>query len=137
MKFSFLHKSASLVLAVLVLFSTMSLTVEKHFCGGQLIDVAVFTKLHRCGDGISEMPTLDTLKKSCCKDEVDIIEGVTNLHVPSFQGLDVDGQDFAVGFIITYYNLILNEDSNLSVFRHYEPPNLVKEIYLFNETYII
>ncbi|WP_370391633.1 hypothetical protein [uncultured Winogradskyella sp.] len=136
MKASLLHKGLSTVLSVLVLLSTLSVTIEKHFCGGQLVDVAVFSKLDRCGGDIDDMPTSDTLKSSCCKDEVDVIEGIDDLNVTVFEDVEIKLQKFAVVFFISYY---LHSDgvSNPIPSGYYKPPNLVKDIYILNETYLI
>lgn len=43
MKKAFQH-SISVAMAFLVLFSTFSFTVDKHFCGSFLVDKAIFLK---------------------------------------------------------------------------------------------
>ncbi len=136
MKASLLHKGLSTVLSVLVLLSTLSLTIEKHFCGGQLVDVAVFSKLNRCGGDIEDMPTSDTLKSPCCEDEVDVIEGISDLNLTSFEDLDVNVQDFVLTFFSTFY-FYFEGDFNHTPHKHYRPPNLIKDHYIFNETYLI
>ena len=49
------HKIFSVTLALLVLMSTLSFTVEKHFCGDVLVDVSVFTETQKCGMESYEM----------------------------------------------------------------------------------
>ena len=34
----FLHKSMAILMAVVVLFTTMSFTVDMHYCGDSLVD---------------------------------------------------------------------------------------------------
>ncbi len=67
----FVHKIFSMLLALLVLFSTVSFTIEKHFCGDVLVDVSVFAEAQKCGMEALEMATRNLAKKSCCKDEVE------------------------------------------------------------------
>tara|TARA_R110002033_G_scaffold155892_1_gene192145 strand:+ start:131 stop:289 length:159 start_codon:yes stop_codon:yes gene_type:complete len=45
------YKIASFLMALLVLFSTFSFTVDKHFCGNTLVDTAVFGKGESLCDG--------------------------------------------------------------------------------------
>ena len=71
MKKSF-SKIASFLLALLVLFSTFSFTVEKHFCGEFLMDVSFIGHADDCG---MDMENVSAKKKNCCKDEVHHIEG--------------------------------------------------------------
>lgn len=70
---------AALFLTALVLFSSVSFTVEKHLCGGQVFSESVFGKAKDCGmdDGCCTKENSDSSlsKKSCCKDEIQIING--------------------------------------------------------------
>ena len=70
-----LHKGFCTVMALLVLVSTLSFTVEKHFCGNTLIDVSLFSEADKCDMEMMEMELAKITKKSCCKDVVDVIEG--------------------------------------------------------------
>jgi|TARA_B110000908_G_scaffold21553_1_gene24330 hypothetical protein len=78
-----LLKIASISLAFLVLFSTLSFTVEKHYCGNFLMDVAYVGHTDGCGMEMNTPTT--TMKKNCCKDEIQKIEGQDELQ----QNVDV------------------------------------------------
>ena len=39
----------SMAMAVLVLISTLSVSIEKHYCGDHLVDVAIFAEAEKCG----------------------------------------------------------------------------------------
>ena len=43
------QKITSLIMAFVVLVSTMSFTYDLHFCGDILVDVALFAKADSCG----------------------------------------------------------------------------------------
>ena len=65
------HKIMSLLMAFVVLFSTMSFTVDMHYCGDTLMDTAIFHKAETCGMEM-ENPLTDgcsITKKNCCSDE--------------------------------------------------------------------
>ena len=76
MKLNFTYRVTSMFLAVLVVFSTLSFTVKKHFCGTNLVDVAVFSDVKGCG---MELASMGKMKKPCCKEEVEIIKGLEDL----------------------------------------------------------
>ena len=63
------HKITSMLMAFVVLFSTMSFTIDMHYCGDTLVDTSVFGKAHSCG---MEMKKTDSTsdrsiaKKNCC-----------------------------------------------------------------------
>ena len=133
-----LHKGFSVTLALLVFFSTVSFTIEKHFCGENLIDVALFTKAKTCGMEM-ENTSIDSSvkKKPCCKDQVDVVQGQDELKFSSFENLDFDQQVFLTTFAYSYINLFEGLPKQIIPHKDYSPPNLVADIQLLNDTFLI
>ena len=80
----FLKNIASIFLAFLVLFSTMSFTFNEHYCGDILIDSTLFTKAETCGMEIQKPSPEENCsieKKNCCKDVVKLIEGQNDFNL--------------------------------------------------------
>lgn len=139
MKFSLLHKVSSVVLALLVLVSTLSLAIEKHFCGDVLVDVAIFSKVEKCGDElhiISETQE-DILKKSCCKDEIDIVEGLDEVTLKTFDDLDDIQKQVLLAYTVAYVQLYESLPKSIIPHKDYSPPLLVKDIQVLDETFLI
>ena len=127
-----LHKAFSVVMALIVLLSTVSLTIEKHFCGDVLIDVSVFTVSEKCG-----MVAMDIeQKKTCCKDEVHVIEGQDELQLELFSDFDILPQ-FLSTFIYTYINLFEGLPKEVIPHKDYSPPNLVADIQVLDQVFLI
>ena len=137
MKFSFVHKTFSVALSFLVLFSTLSLTIEKHFCGDVLIDVAIFSESEKCSDDIAEVNTTENIKKSCCKDEVDVLEGLNQLTTNSFEDLEDIQKQVLLAYNFSYINLFKGLPNMVIPHKDYSPPNLVEDIQLLDETFLI
>ena len=129
-----LHKSFSILLAFFVLFSTVSFTIEKHFCGETLIDVAVFSDVDSCG---MEMNNAIAVKKHCCKDVVEVLEGQNQLNFSSFEDLDFEQLQFLASFAFSYSNLFEGLPNQIIPHKGYSPPNLVADIQLLNATFLI
>ncbi|TBN14750.1 hypothetical protein EYD46_12860 [Hyunsoonleella pacifica] len=128
-----LHKIFSVTLALLVLFSTVSFTIEKHYCGDTLIDVAVFSEAKSCG-----MESADVMQqKSCCDDEIDVVEGQDELKQASFEELDIKQQQFLVAFTYTYINGFKSLPKETISHKDYSPPNLVYDIQVLDEVFLI
>ncbi len=128
-----LHKIFSVSLALLVLFSTVSFTVEKHYCGDVLVDVSMFSEAENCG-----MEAMEKLqKKSCCKDEVDVIEGQDELKISSFEDLDFQQQQFLVAYAYCYSNGFQSLPKEIIPHKEYSPPNLVYDIQVLDQVFII
>jgi len=125
----------SVVLALLVLLSTLSFTIDKHFCGETLVDSAIFSKAKTCGMEMDSQQT--SAKKSCCKDEVDIIKGQDELKLTSLDNLKFQQQVFITSFVYSYIYPIIELKENEITFDDYPPPLIVKTIYKLDEVYLI
>ena len=129
----FLHKFFSVILALLVLFSTVSFTIEKHFCGDVLVDVSMFVEAEKCA-----MEALELLQqKTCCKDEIDVVQGQDELKVSSFDDLDFDQQQFITAFAYSYINGFKSFAKETIPHKDYYPPNLVTDIQVLDQVFII
>ena len=66
----------SSLLALVVLVSTLSFTLEQHFCLGQLVDVALFSDAS-CGmeHSTSDSCDADLKEVDCCDEKHQVIEG--------------------------------------------------------------
>ncbi|SDS09620.1 HYC_CC_PP family protein [Winogradskyella sediminis] len=139
MKFSYAHKIFSVILSFLVLFSTLSLTIEKHFCGDTLVDVAIFTKTDKCADDIVKHvdSSASIIKMSCYKDEIDVIDGLSETTLNSFEDLDLIHQQVLIAYSYSYINLFEGLPNLVLPHADYLPPTLVKDIHLLDEVYLI
>ena len=127
-----IQKSGSLVMALLVLFSTMSFTVDKHFCGSYLVDQAVFSEAKDCGmEHAGDMSGEDG-----CKDQKVSVEGQKDLKI-SFNDLDLPQQVFLASFTYSYVDLFDGLPQQEIPFSDYSPPLLVTDIHVLNETFLI
>ncbi|WGF92438.1 HYC_CC_PP family protein [Aequorivita marisscotiae] len=136
---SFFHKSISTALATLVLFTTMSFTVDMHYCGEALVDFSVVHNVKTCGmeKSQSENSCENTVPDdSCCSDKQVVIEGQDELKL-SFNSLSFEQQDFVATFFYSYVNLFEELDTNIVPFRDYAPPFLIRDIQKLHETYLI
>ena len=132
-----LHKSFSLLMALLVLISTVSFTVEKHYCGDVLVDVSLFSEAQKCGMEALEMQMSSITKKSCCKDTVDIVKGQDELSFKTFNDLDFNQQLFLVSFSYSYINLFEGLSEQIIPHKDYSPPHLIQDIQVLDQVFII
>lgn len=131
-------KSGSLLMALLVLFSTMSFTVDKHFCGSILVDKAVFSDAMTCGMEEHNLPVTENNAEedSCCNEEQIAVEGQTELKI-SYDELNLGQQVFIASFTWSYVGLFADLPQNAIPFDHYSPPLLVTDIQLMDQVFLI
>jgi len=143
---NFFQKTGSFAMALLVLFSIMSFSVDKPFCGTKLVDFAIFSKAISC---TSEAKTcgvkmdhkmnhemVDDEKDSCCTNQKTELNGQDELNI-SFHFLDFDQQLFLTTF--TYSFIYIYESSSISEipFRYYTPPLLVTDEQIPDQVFLI
>nr|WP_321222185.1 hypothetical protein [uncultured Psychroserpens sp.] len=132
-----LHKTFSFMMAVLLLLSTVSFTVEKHFCGDVLIDVAVFSTIEKCASDAIDIDEDHVTKKTCCKDTLDVVEGQTQLTVKKFDDLDLDQQQFFISYIYAYNGLFTVLKKQTIPHQYYLSPQLIADIHLLDQVFLI
>ncbi len=135
----FIRNITVVSLACLVLMSTMSFTINKHFCGDHLISTSVILKAKNCGmDMQIPFPKkgCSILKKNCCTDVTQFVEGRDDLKL-DFSNFNFQQQVFISTFIITYINLFEGLDTQIIPFKDYSPPLVVKDIQLLDEVFLI
>lgn len=132
-------KISSILLAFLVLLSTFSITIERHFCGDFLVDVSYFGDADGCSheEGAScDLPEVIE-KEGCCKDELQKIEGQDELRTVSTEDFDIKKQQFILAFVLSYNNLFTISQKQIVPNQHYFPPQVVKDLQVLHEVFII
>jgi hypothetical protein len=132
------HKIMSFAMALLVFFTTLSFTLEMHYCGNTLVETAIFHKVKGCGMEMQKPSTksCSITIKNCCTDKQMIFDGQDELQL-SFHTLSFEQQQFVASFIYTYINLFEGVEEGVNSYRDYIPPLVVREIYKLDETYLI
>ena len=126
-------------MALLVMLSTVSFTIESHFCGDVLVESTLFGSAKSCGMDLAQTKSSkeDSLEgKNCCNNEQITINGQNELNV-SFDNLTNDQQIFVATFVYAYINLFEGLENEVSSFSQYPPPLIVKNIYKLDEAYLI
>lgn len=131
------HKGFSVVMAFLVLFSTVYITIESHLCGDVLIDVAVFSKAKECQMAAFEMEQLAISKGNCCKDKLEVLKGQDDLKLTTFENSLFEPHFFITSFLTNYFNLFEGLPEQIIPHKNYSPPNLVADIQVLDQVFII
>lgn len=132
------HQFMSLAMAFVVLLSTMSFTVDMHYCGNTLVDTSIFKEAKTCGMKMDKPSTegCSITKKNCCSDKLIVIDGQDELQL-KVEKISIDQQVFIASFVYTYVNLFEGFENKITSFEEYKPPLVIRRIYKFDETYLI
>jgi hypothetical protein len=131
-----LHKITAVLIAMVVLLSTLSFTIDMHYCGDVLVDAAIFQKAKGCGMEMDNTHN-KSIKKACCKNEVIIIKGQDKLKMTPLNHLTFDQQLFIVSYTYSFNNLFESLPKQVIPHKDYAPPNLVPDIQILDQVFII
>ena len=128
---------ASFFMAVLVLFSTFSFTVEQHFCGDLLVDTSFYGKAQSCGMEIQEdADDCNDMGIMCCSEELLTIEGQDELKI-SLDQLKFEQHQILVAFVFSYLDLFEDLPNNNNFLEDYPPPLLIRDFQVLHQTFLI
>lgn len=134
-----IHKISSFLMAFVVLFSTMSFTIDMHYCGNTLVDTAIFHQVKTCGMETLAPSNADECaitKNNCCSDQQIAVEGQDELQL-SYNTVTIEQQKIVASFDYIYIALFEGLDKNVSLYEEYKPPLVIRCIYKIDETYLI
>jgi len=126
-------------MAFVVLTTTMSFTVNMHYCGDTLVDYSLVQKATSCGmDSLQKSGTCETQlsKKSCCQNKQLTASGHDDLK-PTFYNLDFEQQVFVASFVISYRALFLPKTVENTSFEDYAPPLIIRDIQALDQVFLI
>lgn len=131
----------SIGMAFLVIFSTLSFTVEKHYCGKSLVGHAIFSSAEKCQSethscGVEGMSHMNMKKDSCCSNKTECITGQDELKLNSIT-IDLVPQSFEVPRSISMINLAPVFHPEVISYPPYEPPQLVYDIQVLCQVFTI
>ena len=138
-----LQQFIAVAMAILVFISTLSVSIEKHYCGDNLVDFAIFADAEKCeSEAADERKKASDegtilMAKSCCKDVVDMIQGQDELSLEKTKVLSASQKVFVFSFAYVYSGLHYLEPQNNSRYKHYTPPKFVRDIQVRNSVFLI
>lgn len=129
-------------MAFVVLFSTLSFSVNKHYCGEMLFSKTLFFQAQDCGMqqmyvcGDDNTSSQSVKNNGCCHNETLLIKG-QNLEQKAITATNLDIQKIAV---IPNFNILSFEDiyqKKPTFYKNYSPPLLVKNIPVLVQSFLI
>jgi len=136
-----LHKILASFLALVVLFSSLSFTVNQHLCHGKVVSTSYFTKAKSCGMNIGFCKNDNSSEShlnrtSCCKDITEFIQG-NDTEQQALACFEMPQIQFVTAFICPYI-IPLSTYVEKDNFSDYHPPPLIdKDIQVLYQTFLI
>jgi hypothetical protein len=131
----YFQKAVSSFMAILLLLSTVSWTVDKHLCMGRVMDIALFASAEDCGMEAA-LGLNDTLQSHCCDDESFTLLGQDDLKL-SWNDIHIDKQLILLTFATSFAENIEPQSSKCNSFNTYPPPLLVSDFQVLYQEFLI
>jgi hypothetical protein len=136
-----IHKISAILMAVVVVFTTMSFSVSMHYCGEMLVNYSFTHTVEGCGMDNMATATSSSCdevlsKKSCCSDEQLIVEGQDEVKV-TWDSFSLDQQQLLVVHTYSYIALFLGEEQKETPVKAHAPPLIVDDIYLLDQSFLL
>ena len=124
----------AITLSLVVILSSMSFTIDKHYCGEVLVDVSYFGKADGCCE-MSKKPAEEKRKK-CCSNETEFIASTT-FDKEKVLSISPKELQFLVFHVYSYINLYQDVELEKEEYRYFPPPDIVQDIQVLHETFLI
>lgn len=121
----------------MVLFSTVSLTIERHYCGDVLVDVSIFSEGKECSANSFDSKEGAIAKVSCCKSHIDVVQGQNTLAFTTFTDLEYTQQLFVNSYIYSFSKLFEDLPKRKTLYNNYHPPKLIVDLHVVNNIFLI
>ena len=134
----FIKNISATILSLVVLFSSMSFTIVKNYCGETLVDISYFGEADACGiEGFNMNSDVTKIKKKkCCKDETILVESST-FNKEKFITIQISDIEFTATYIYSFFNLYQNTLLENEYDRGFSPPDIDQDIQVLHQSFLI
>lgn len=133
-----ISKITSFLLAFLVLFSTFSFTVEKHYCGDFLMDVSLLDTSFVNDEGCcSDYFKVATVTADCCTDELHKVEGQDELQLNKVSKITFKQEQFLTAFVFSYKDLFITNKSKDNFYSDFLLPDKFLDYQVLFQSFLI
>lgn len=132
-----IKKISSVVLSLMVVFSSMSFIVDEHYCGETLIDFSYFGESNDCGMedmGMIRYENLEIKKKSCCKDKKTVVQASIFNKEKNFNYQCIDVTSSSIYF---YTNTFKSVSIDKHYYKDFSPPDIQQNFQILHQTFLI
>lgn len=133
-----IKKISAFILSFVVLLSSMSFAIDKHYCGGELMDISYFGEANGCdmdhNEGVASYQTIK--KNSCCVNEIQIIESTT-FDKEKLTKVTQKNIEFAFIYAYSYIDVFNEVLLNKEWYKDFSPPDIEEDKQVLLQSFLI
>ena len=136
MKFKVPYKILAVIMAFVVFVSTLSFTINAHFCGENLVNTSFISKTKPCCLIAKSDSDSQQITSKCCSDKQLVVEGQNELKLDFFN-LDLDQQQFVTAFLYSYSILFESVSEQKTTYKVDNLPFFKQDFQALYQSYLI
>ncbi|NHE57143.1 HYC_CC_PP family protein [Cyclobacterium plantarum] len=131
-------KIATLFLSLIVLLSSMSFTLNRHLCMGEIEKVSLFKEVEACKMHAKSChdDTNESSKEDCCENEQLVVQGQDELTKASIFK-QPQPEMSAVLYLLVAYFTVNTFQPDVVPHQHYAPPLIRQDIPVLIQSFLI
>jgi len=130
-----IKKIGAVLMTLIVLLSTMSFTIHKRYCSGNLVATTLFSQPESCK--IEKNETCCVISEPCCEHEQLVIDGQNEMQISNAVSLSLKSQLFVADLLSSNLHNFKIYTPREIVEKEYSPPNLVVDKQVTHQVFII
>ena len=123
-----MKRIASILVLFILIASTVGVVINKHYCGGNLASISLFSSSGPCGCGDKNMD------EGCCQDKASIVQLDEDYNSSSFE-LNISSDYATMSLAQSVNSFILK--INTANYQRYIPPLIERDIPLFVQSFLL
>lgn len=137
-----ISKIGTILLAFTVLFSSLSMGIDKHYCGDTLFSKAIFSSAQDCVmQQVTACPGHTTTeqyvqKESCCYN-VHLVFEANDINQLALQSYTLKKQEVVVLLVNDYLFSLKQVNRYQKYYQYYSPPLIVQDIPVLIQSFLI
>ena len=128
-------KIAAVLMIFVVLFSTMSFTIDMQNCSGYFVNTPLFPNSDNCK--ISDNSDCCEILDNCCNDHQIVIEGQTEMLFNTVVSSTIKKQFFVVNSLKVFFDNVEIQCERSIYKKEYSPPTLVTKKQVIHQVFLI
>ena len=135
---SLIHKFVSINMALLLLLTTTSFSIAAHFCGDDIVNIALNSDAQSCAMQDADPEMHDLMRDmGCCDDKHIVSDSDDDLQKTAFE-FSFDQLVFITAFTHSYHTLFdLEANSSSTHWIKESPPLLGRDLFLLHDSFLI
>jgi len=130
-----MKKTFSTLLALVILLSSFNFNLSAHYCGQQLVDLALFGDAEICQ--MAKEKACESEEMTCCTDRDIIIDGEDYVSSKDLSKQEIKKIEVLITSLEYPIELLVSSEFSTETEENYDPPLIEREIPILIQSFLL